>query len=98
MSTSRAHPLDPIIGPVIGIAVGPVFGGFMFGIRGWEWIILLVIILLIFGPSKIPDLAKSVGKAITEFRKGVKGAKEELADIPKDMAEPEAEVEEKQSG
>jgi len=44
----------------------------MFGIRGLEWIILLVIILLIFGPSKIPALAKSIGKSITEFRKGVK--------------------------
>ncbi len=64
----------------------------MFGIRGWEWIILLVIILLIFGPSKIPDLARSVGKAITEFKKGIKGAKEELGDIPKEIADAEEEV------
>jgi len=59
----------------------------MFGIRGMEWIILLVIILLIFGPSKIPALAKSVGKAITEFKNGLKGVKKELGDIPKDIAD-----------
>jgi sec-independent protein translocase protein TatA len=61
----------------------------MFGIRGWEWIILLVIIILIFGPAKIPDLARSVGKAITEFRKGVKGANEEIEEIPREISETE---------
>jgi sec-independent protein translocase protein TatA len=63
----------------------------MFNIRGWEWIILLVIVILIFGPSKIPDLARSVGKAVTEFRKGIKGAKEELENVPKDIADVEEE-------
>jgi len=63
----------------------------MFNIRGWEWIILLVIVILIFGPAKIPELARSVGKAVTEFRKGIKGAKEELEDIPKDIADVEEE-------
>lgn len=62
------------------------------GIHGWEWIILLVIIILIFGPSKIPDLARSVGKAITEFRKGIKGAKDEIEEIPKEASKTEDEV------
>ncbi len=53
----------------------------MFGIKGMEWVILLVIVLLIFGPAKIPALAKSVGKAITEFRKGVKGVKDDMGNI-----------------
>lgn len=57
----------------------------MFGIRGWELLIILVIILLIFGPSKIPDLARAMGKAISEFRAGIKGAKNEIDEIPRDL-------------
>lgn len=39
---------------------------------GFEWIILLIIIAIIFlfGPAKIPELARSVGKALGEFRRG----------------------------
>jgi len=47
-------------------------------IRGWELIIILAIILLIFGPSKIPGLARGIGRAIGTFRSGVKGAKDDL--------------------
>jgi len=64
----------------------------MFNIRGYEWIIILVIILLIFGPSKIPSLAKSVGKAISEFKKGIKETKEETDNISSDAAKTEEEV------
>ncbi len=48
-------------------------------IAGQEWLIVIiaVIILLIFGPGKIPALAKSIGEAIREFRKGVSGISEE---------------------
>ncbi|HHX39663.1 MAG TPA: twin-arginine translocase TatA/TatE family subunit [Armatimonadetes bacterium] len=34
-----------------------------------ELIVLLVIVLLLFGPKKLPDFAKSMGQAIREFRK-----------------------------
>ena len=64
----------------------------MLGIRGWEWIIVLVVIILIFGPSKIPELARSVGKAITEFRKGIKGTQEDVLESPKNNAETDEEV------
>jgi sec-independent protein translocase protein TatA len=47
-------------------------------IRGWELIIILAIILLIFGPSKIPGLARGIGKSIGMFRSGVKGVKDDL--------------------
>ncbi|MET1160890.1 MAG: twin-arginine translocase TatA/TatE family subunit [Thermoprotei archaeon] len=48
-------------------------------ISGTEWIIIviLVIALLIFGPSKIPELAKAIGKARREYEKAVKGEHEE---------------------
>jgi len=60
----------------------------VFGIHGWEWIILLVIILLIFGPAKIPDLARSLGKSIAEFRKGLKEGQEESTKGSQDSDEP----------
>ena len=42
----------------------------------WQMVILLVIILLLFG-NRIPDVAKSLGKGITEFKKGVKAGEED---------------------
>lgn len=42
-----------------------------------ELIIILVIILLLFGAKKLPDLAGSVGKSIKEFRKGAAEADED---------------------
>ena len=36
-----------------------------------ELIIVLVVALLIFGPKKLPEMGSAIGKAITEFRKGM---------------------------
>lgn len=47
-----------------------------------ELIIILVIILLLFGAKKLPDLAGSVGKSIKEFRKGAAEADEDDATRP----------------
>ncbi len=41
-----------------------------FGVQ--ELILILVIILLLFGAKKIPEIARGLGKSITEFRKGLK--------------------------
>lgn len=35
----------------------------------FHWIIVLVVVLLLFGPKRLPDLAKGVGEAIREFKK-----------------------------
>jgi sec-independent protein translocase protein TatA len=35
----------------------------------WELILLLVIVLIIFGPGKLPDIGSAVGKGIREFRR-----------------------------
>ena len=41
----------------------------MFGLGGTELIIVFVVILLVFGPSKIPKMARGLGQAMREFRK-----------------------------
>lgn len=40
-------------------------------INGWEIIIVLLIIVLLFGARKLPDLARSIGASAKEFRKGL---------------------------
>lgn len=51
-------------------------------IVGIEWIILgaFIIILLLVGPKKIPELARGIGRAIAEFRRGRQGSENEKGD------------------
>lgn len=44
---------------------------------GIEWIIILVVALLIFG-RRLPEVMKSMGKGIVEFKKGIKGIENEV--------------------
>ena len=44
----------------------------MFGIGMPELILILVICLLVFGASKLPEIGRNLGKAIGEFKKGMK--------------------------
>ena len=47
-------------------------------IRGQEWLIVLLIVLLIFGARKLPELARSLGASAKEFRKGIEaGSKDD---------------------
>ena len=53
----------------------------MGNLRGWEWVILLVLVLLLFGARKLPDLARGVGKSLKIF-------KSEVKDLRSDETEP----------
>lgn len=44
----------------------------------WELLIILVIVLLLFGAKRLPDMAKGIGQAIKEFRKGVKDVQDDI--------------------
>lgn len=48
--------------------------------RGQELLIVLLIVLLIFGARKLPDLARSLGASAKEFRKGVSEGSEDNAE------------------
>lgn len=50
----------------------------MFGIGFQELLIIAVIALLIVGPKKLPDLAKTLGKGFNEFRKATDGITDDL--------------------
>lgn len=47
-------------------------------IRGQEWLIVLLVVLLVFGATRLPALARSLGASAKEFRKGIEeGSKED---------------------
>ena len=48
----------------------------MFGLGFPEMILILVIVILIFGTSRIPELGKGLGEGIRNFKKSVKGDEE----------------------
>ena len=43
----------------------------MFGLGIWEIVLLLAVVLLLFGPSRLPGLGKSLGESIRGFKKGL---------------------------
>ena len=58
----------------------------MFGIGMGELLVILLIVLLLFGAKKVPDLAKGLGAALREFRKAAKDIENDNAktEEPKD--------------
>ncbi len=44
---------------------------------GWEWIVILVVIMLLFGGSRLPQLAKALGQSKRAFREGIQDGEDE---------------------
>ena len=51
----------------------------------WEWVIIALVVLLLFGGQKIPELMKGVGKGVKSFKDGMKGIEDEVKDVKKDV-------------
>ncbi|HXI68985.1 MAG TPA: twin-arginine translocase TatA/TatE family subunit [Verrucomicrobiae bacterium] len=49
---------------------------------GWEWVIVLLAVLLLFGAKKIPELARGLGQGIKEFKKATKEVTDEIQNAP----------------
>jgi sec-independent protein translocase protein TatA len=43
------------------------------GINGIEWILIFIAALILFGPKKLPDLGRAVGKSLREFKRATSG-------------------------
>lgn len=54
----------------------PLF--FLGNIRGWEWIVIFLLVLLLFGGKKIPELMRGLGKGINSFKRGMQEARDEI--------------------
>lgn len=71
----------------------PIFGG----IGTTELIVILIIVLLLFGASRLPEIGKGIGQAIRGFKKGM-SEPEEIDVTPKKPIEKKEEKEEKPKG
>jgi len=53
-----------------------------FGIGIWELLILLVVLLLVFGAKRLPEMGRSLGKGMREFKEGVSGVEDSVKATP----------------
>lgn len=65
----------------------------------WHWIIVLVIVLLVFGTKRLTSGAKDLGKAVNEFKKGMRDEEKpaQLTDQSKDASKQDASSESQRS-
>ena len=54
-----------------------------FGIQPWHLVVIFIVALIIFGPSKLPELGRTIGKTINEFRTGARDRNDERGNYQK---------------
>lgn len=60
-------------------------------LRGSEWVVILVVVVLLFGAKRLPDAARGLGRSLRVFRSEVKGLSEdEKADQARKQADQQA--------
>jgi sec-independent protein translocase protein TatA len=61
-----------------------------FGLGGWEIILILAVVLILFGAKKLPELAKGLGSGIKEFKKATREVTDEIHNAADDKAQPKS--------
>ncbi|MBV54799.1 MAG: twin-arginine translocase TatA/TatE family subunit [Candidatus Marinimicrobia bacterium] len=54
---------------------------------GWELVVIVLVILLLFGAKRLPELARGLGKGIREFKGAVKDVEDDLDDAAKSVGD-----------
>jgi sec-independent protein translocase protein TatA len=52
----------------------------MFGIGATEWLLIILVLILLFGAKKIPEIARGLGRSVNEFKKGMNEPEEKKSD------------------
>lgn len=55
---------------------------------GWEWVIVILAVLLLFGAKKIPELARGLGTGIKEFKKATREVTDEIQNAANETPPP----------
>jgi len=64
-----------------------IIAGLLGGLGAPEIILIALVVLLLFGGTKIPELMKGIGKGVRGFKEGLKGVEDEINDPGKKEAE-----------
>ena len=57
----------------------------------WQWVIIALVILLLFGGKKIPELMHGLGKGMKSFKAGMKDAEKDIQEIKSDIVKDDEE-------
>jgi len=58
---------------------------------GWEWIVILVVFVMLFGVGKLPEVGKHLGKGIKAFKKEMRGEELDVTESTEELESPASE-------
>lgn len=56
-----------------------------FNLGMWELLVILLVLLLVFGAKRLPEIGQSMGKGIREFKKSIKDVRDEIENEPSSL-------------